>query len=351
MASVALSGVRKSFGALEVLHGVDLDIAEGEFVVLVGPSGSGKTTLLRIIAGLERLSAGAVRVDGRGVEHLAPKDRDIAMVFQHYALYPHMTVRENLGFSLRMRNEPKTRVHARVDEVAAILGLTPLLERRPAQLSGGQQQRVAIGRAIVRKPRVFLFDEPLSNLDGALRAQMRTELKSLQRRLGITSLYVTHDQMEAMAMADRIAVLRQGRIEQVGTPLELYQRPANLFVAGFIGVPPMNLVPATVLNGAQAGDVVYGFRPEACALGTQDGMPATITAVEHLGAAIHVYADLAGRTVCAVSTEPRWSPGMRVRLRPDPERLLVFDAESGRALAGETLKEAELSSPRRRGPR
>ena len=337
MASVSLRGVRKSFGALEVLHGVDLDIAEGEFVVLVGPSGSGKTTLLRIIAGLERLSAGEVRVDGRGVGDLPAKDRDIAMVFQHYALYPHMTVRENLGFSLRMRNQPKARVSARVAEVAAILGLSALLERRPAELSGGQQQRVAIGRAIVRKPRVFLFDEPLSNLDGALRAQMRTELKGLHRRLASTSLYVTHDQIEAMAMADRIAVLRSGRIEQVGTPLELYERPANLFVAGFIGVPPMNLVPGRVLNRAEERDVVYGFRPEACALGGEDGVPATVTAVEHLGAAIHVYAELSGRTVCVLTSERRgWSPGTPVRIRPDPARVLLFDPSSGRALATPT---------------
>jgi multiple sugar transport system ATP-binding protein len=334
MASVSLRGVRKSFGAAEVLHGIDLDVGEGEFVVLVGPSGSGKTTLLRVVAGLERLTAGEVRVDGHPVDHLPPKDRDMAMVFQHYALYPHMTVRENLGFSLRMRGEPRSRVDPRVAEAAAILGLEPLLERRPGELSGGQQQRVAIGRAIVRRPRVFLFDEPLSNLDGALRAQMRTELKGLHRRLASTCVYVTHDQNEAMAMADRIAVLRAGRIEQLGTPLELYEQPANVFVAGFIGTPPMNLVPGRIF-GVEA-EVVYGFRPEACTLSANGGgARARIVAVEHLGAAVQVHAELAGTMVCAVTSERRtpWQPGAEVYLKPDAGSVRLFDPASGRALS------------------
>ena len=349
MASLSLRGVRKSFDQVEVIHGVDIDIADGEFVVLVGPSGSGKTTLLRMIAGLEKLSQGEIEVDGRRVNDLPPKARDMAMVFQQYALYPHMTVRENLGFSLRMRDESPARIDARVAQAAEILGIGALLERYPAQLSGGQQQRVAIGRAIVRNPRVFLFDEPLSNLDGALRAQMRTELKALHRRLGSTSLYVTHDQVEALAMADRIVVLRGGRVEQVGTPLHIYDRPANLFVAGFIGVPAMNLVSGTVkgrmveladgsrlpLDGPAAENrpVIYGFRPEACTLGHEGGAPARITALEHTGATMQVYVQLNGVTVCAVSAERRdWRPGQAVRLRPDAAKARLFDPANGEAL-------------------
>jgi multiple sugar transport system ATP-binding protein len=331
MGSLVLRGVRKSFGAVEALHAVDIDIREGEFVVLVGPSGSGKTTLLRLIAGLDRPSAGEVLIDGRVVNDVPPRDRDIAMVFQQYSLYPHMTVRENLGFSLRMRNEPRPLIDARVGDAAAVLGLSACLERYPAQLSGGQQQRVAIGRAIVRKPRVFLFDEPLSNLDGALRAQMRTELRTLQRRLGTTALYVTHDQIEAMAMADRIVVLREGRVEQTGTPLELYDRPANVFVAGFIGVPAMNLVPAGLFGDSRP--LIYGFRPEACTLSQHEGLQARITTVEHMGATSHVYMQAEDIVLCATCDErPAWTPGASVRLRPDPSRLLFFDARSGRAV-------------------
>jgi glycerol transport system ATP-binding protein len=250
MASVALSGVRKSFGALEVLHGVNLDIAEGEFVVLVGPSGSGKTTLLRIIAGLERLSAGAVRVDGRGVEHLAPKDRDIAMVFQHYALYPHMTVRENLGFSLRMRNEPKTRVQARVDEVAAILGLTPLLERRPAELSGGQQQRTALARALAKDTNLVLLDEPLANLDYKLREELREQLRQLFERKGTTVVYATTEPQEALQLGGQTLVLSEGRLIQHGPTLELFRRPATLATARAFSDPPLNEIRAEIDPGA-----------------------------------------------------------------------------------------------------
>jgi multiple sugar transport system ATP-binding protein len=348
MASVSLRGLRKAYGDVEAIHGIDVDIGDGEFVVLVGPSGSGKTTLLRMIAGLEKASAGEIRVDGRVVNDVPPKARDMAMVFQQYALYPHVTVRENLGFSLRMRGEDRTTTAERVAQVAQTLGLERLLDRRPAQLSGGQQQRVAIGRAIVRQPSVFLFDEPLSNLDGNLRAQMRTELKGLHRRLGTTTLYVTHDQVEAMAMAQRIVVLRAGRVEQVGTPLALYDRPANVFVAAFIGVPPMNLLPGQVRDGhveacgarlplAQRLEenraVIYGFRPEACRIDAREGAPARLTAVETLGANVQLYADLGGATVCAVTAERReWRAGQPLGLRPDPTRVIVFDAETGAAI-------------------
>ncbi|HVL36275.1 MAG TPA: ABC transporter ATP-binding protein [Burkholderiales bacterium] len=349
MASLRLRDVRKSFGGVEVLHGVDVEVADGELVVLVGPSGSGKTTLLRIAAGLEAPDAGEILLDGHRVNGVPPAARDVAMVFQQYALYPHMTVRENLAFALRMRGAPAALIAERVAEVAHVLGLAELLGRRPAELSGGQQQRVAIGRAIVRKPRVFLFDEPLSSLDGTLRTQMRTELKALHRSLGATSLYVTHDQTEAMAMAQRIVVLRAGRVEQAGTPLELYDRPANLFVAGFIGVPAMNLLPGRVHNGhveAAGGarlplarrleedrEVVYGFRPEACALGAEGGASMVLTAVEPMGPAVQLYGRLGGTLVCAVTSERRdWRPGEPLRLAPDPQRALVFDPASGRAL-------------------
>ncbi|HEU0200753.1 MAG TPA: ABC transporter ATP-binding protein [Burkholderiaceae bacterium] len=329
--AVALRAVRKAFGGTEVIHGVDAEIAAGEFVVLVGPSGAGKTTLLRLVAGLDKPTAGEILMQGRVVNSLPAKDRDIAMVFQQYALYPHLTVRENLAFSLRMRNEGRRVIAQRVAEAAAILDLGACLDRYPAQLSGGQQQRVAIGRAIVRKPQLFLFDEPLSNLDGALRTQMRTEIKGLHRRLGATSLYVTHDQAEAMAMADRIIVLRHGGVEQAGTPLELYDRPANLFVAGFIGTPPMNLVPAKVFGDERP--IIYGFRPESCTIDTADGLPARVTGVEYLGATQNVYLELSSTLVCAMSTQRNaWRPGQLVHLRLDPARLQYFDAVSGRAL-------------------
>src|SRR5215467_12585803 len=246
MASVAIRDVRKAFGAAQVIHGVDIAIDDGEFVVLVGSSGCGKSTLLRMIAGLENITGGEIRIGDRLVNHVPPKERDIAMVFQNYALYPHMTVAANMGFSLKLRGARKEEIAARVARAAEILGLTALLERYPRQLSGGQRQRVAMGRAIVRDPQVFLFDEPLSNLDAKLRVAMRTELKELHQRLKTTSIYVTHDQIEAMTMADKIVVMRDGIVEQQGKPLELYDRPANQFVAGFIGSPAMNFLPGTL---------------------------------------------------------------------------------------------------------
>ena len=251
MASVAIRGVRKAFGPTNVIHGVDVAIADGEFVVLVGPSGCGKSTLLRMIAGLENITAGEIRIGERVVNNLPPKERDVAMVFQNYALYPHMTVAANMAFSMKLRGAPQSEIDERVNRAAGILGLTQLLARFPRQLSGGQRQRVAMGRAIVRDPQVFLFDEPLSNLDAKLRVQMRTEIKELHQRLKTTTIYVTHDQIEAMTMADKIVVMHDGLVEQIGAPLDLYDRPDNLFVAGFIGSPAMNLLKGRIrVNGS-----------------------------------------------------------------------------------------------------
>ena len=264
MASVAIRDVRKAFGAAQVIHGVDIAIDDGEFVVLVGPSGCGKSTLLRMIAGLENITGGEIRIGERVVNHVPPKERDIAMVFQNYALYPHMTVADNMSFSMRLRGAPKAEIDARVTRAADILGLGDLLGRFPRQLSGGQRQRVAMGRAIVRDPQVFLFDEPLSNLDAKLRVQMRTEIKELHQRLKTTTVYVTHDQIEAMTMADKIVVMHAGLVEQIGAPLDLYDRPANLFVAGFIGSPAMNFLRGTVrANGAAQFDGPAGLRRAA----------------------------------------------------------------------------------------
>ncbi len=250
MSFVELQGVRKTFGPIEVVKGVDLEIESGEFVVFVGPSGCGKSTLLRIVSGLEEISGGRIAIDGRDVTDLPPGDRRVAMVFQSYALYPHMTVHENMAFALRMGGTPRAEVEKRVAEAARILQIEALLERKPKQLSGGQRQRVAIGRAIVRKPKVFLFDEPLSNLDAALRAQMRVEIARLHAEIGATMIYVTHDQVEAMTLADRIVVLNQGRVEQIGSPLDLYERPANRFVAEFLGQPRMNFVDVSAASAA-----------------------------------------------------------------------------------------------------
>ena len=254
MATVNIRNVRKSFGTTEVLHGVNVEIEDGEFVILVGPSGCGKSTLLRMIAGLENISAGEISIGGRVVNNVAPKQRDIAMVFQNYALYPHMTVRDNMAFSLELAKAPKAMIDQKVNRAADILGLKPYLNRYPRQLSGGQRQRVAMGRAIVRDPQVFLFDEPLSNLDAKLRVQMRAEIKELHQRLATTTVYVTHDQIEAMTMADKIVVMNSGNVEQTGAPLELYDHPTNLFVAGFIGSPAMNFVRGTIQNGAFRAD-------------------------------------------------------------------------------------------------
>src|SRR6476619_3948926 len=261
MASVAIRDVRKAFGSTTVIRGVDIAIGDGEFVVLVGPSGCGKSTLLRMIAGLENITNGEIRIGERVVNKLPPKERDVAMVFQNYALYPHMTVAADMAFSLKLRGAPKSEIDERVNRAAAILGLTQLLERFPRQLSGGQRQRVAMGRAIVRDPQVFLFDEPLSNLDAKLRVQMRTEIKELHQRLQTTTVYVTHDQIEAMTMADKIVVMHDGRVEQIGAPLDLYDRPDNLFVAGFIGSPAMNMVKGRInLNGAAVFEAPIGVK-------------------------------------------------------------------------------------------
>jgi multiple sugar transport system ATP-binding protein len=346
VATVSLHGVGKSFGTAEIIRDVSLEIPDGAFVALVGPSGSGKSTLLRMIAGLEDVTRGTVAIGGRVVNDLPPKARDIAMVFQNYALYPHMTVAENLGFALRMRGVSRAEVAARVGEVAAALDLEALLGRYPRQLSGGQRQRVATGRAIVRNPRLFLFDEPLSNLDAKLRVQVRGELRALHRRLGITSVYVTHDQVEAMTMADLIVVLRDGRVEQVGAPLDLYDRPANTFVATFIGSPAM-----TLLNGRYAGGVVtladgtrlpapdapplaegtqvtVGVRPEHWTVAPA-GVAVRLTALEPTGAETVILGELSGTEVLAVTRERlALGPGASVALQPS--HLHWFDTEGRR---------------------
>jgi len=352
MASVAIRDVRKAFGATQVIHGVDIGIDDGEFVVLVGPSGCGKSTLLRMIAGLENITAGEIRIGERVVNNVPPKERDIAMVFQNYALYPHMTVADNMSFSLRLRGAPKSEIDTRVTRAAEILGLTALLHRFPRQLSGGQRQRVAMGRAIVRDPQVFLFDEPLSNLDAKLRVQMRTEIKELHQRLKTTTVYVTHDQIEAMTMADKIVVMNSGLVEQIGAPLDLYDRPDNLFVAGFIGSPAMNFVRGTVrANGAAelegpAGlrlplaapaawngrSVTCGIRPEHFSL-AEDGAAAEIQVIEPTGSEIQVVAKLGDEEVIAVFRERHaFQPGETIRLKPDPRLVHVFDAETGKRL-------------------
>jgi multiple sugar transport system ATP-binding protein len=319
MAHVTLSDIRKSYGAVKIIHGIDLDIRDGEFVVLVGPSGCGKSTLLRMVAGLETITGGELRIGERIVNDLDPKDRDIAMVFQSYALYPHMTVASNMGFSLEHRGSTKQEIAEKVNWAADILGLTQLLDRYPRQLSGGQRQRVAMGRAIVRNPQVFLFDEPLSNLDAKLRVVMRGEIKALHQKLKTTTIYVTHDQVEAMTMADRVVVLNGGRVEQIGTPLELYDRPANQFVAGFIGSPSMNflsgritergfetagiVLPLPVSAAGFAGkQAVYGIRPEHFVLDA-GGVPAEIMLVEPLGSETQVTMKLGDSRVLGVFRE------------------------------------------------
>ena len=347
MASVGFSDIHKSFGATKVLHGISLDISDGEFMVLVGPSGCGKSTLLRMLAGLEDITAGSIAIDGRVVNDLDSKDRDIAMVFQSYALYPHMTVRDNMGFSLRLRKESARRIAEGVDRAAKILNLEPYLERYPRELSGGQRQRVAMGRAIVRDPKVFLFDEPLSNLDAKLRVAMRSEIKALHQRLKTTTVYVTHDQVEAMTMADRIAVMNEGRIEQLGEPLELYDRPANLFVAQFIGSPAMNVFEG-VFRGdavealgarwpcaatAQEGQrVAYGIRPEHLSFAAQ-GIAAEIEVVEPMGAETEVLARIGDKTF-TIMTHGRasYGPGERVFVAPQAAHAHLFDAATGRRL-------------------
>jgi multiple sugar transport system ATP-binding protein len=360
MASVTIQSVKKSFGPVEILHGVDIAIADGSFTVLVGPSGCGKSTLLRMIAGLEHISGGEIRIGDKRVNDVPPKERDIAMVFQNYALYPHMTVRENMAFSLMLAKRDAATVTQKVGRAAEILGLTTLLERYPRQLSGGQRQRVAMGRAIVRDPQVFLYDEPLSNLDAKLRVAMRTELKELHQRLKTTSVYVTHDQIEAMTMGDQIVVMKDGRIEQSGNPLELYDAPANLFVAGFIGSPAMNFLPGTLrrsgsdaprveladgtalpapagATGVDGQPVVFGTRPEHLILdgnGSEGGIATQVVTVEPTGADTFVACRHHGTEMSVVFRERHsFEPGSTIRLRPDLQRAHLFDAGSGRRLA------------------
>jgi ABC-type sugar transport system ATPase subunit len=355
VATIGLRKVRKAFGTVEVVHGVDLDIAEGEFVVLVGPSGCGKSTILRMVAGLEDVTSGEILIDGVVVNERDPKDRDIAMVFQDYALYPHMNVAENMGFSLAYRGVRRAEIARRVADAAAILDIAHLLHRRPRELSGGQRQRVAMGRAIVRDPKVFLFDEPLSNLDAKLRVQMRTEIKKLRDRLRATTIYVTHDQVEAMTLADRIVVLRGGRIEQVGTPEEIYDRPASAFVAGFMGAPAMNLLPVRLVEGRAllpdgtalplpdlprgVAEAMLGLRPECLTwLAADAPAPPALLAgraavVEPLGAETLVTLDIGGHEFHArVPPRSVRNAGEEVRLALDPANLHLFATDGGARL-------------------
>ena len=321
MSRVELKDLRKSFGSVEVIHGIDLEIEAGEFCVFVGPSGCGKSTLLRMISGLETQSSGVIEIAGRDVSAAEPKDRGIAMVFQNYALYPHLTVRENIGFGLSLARTAKDEIARKVDEVAEVLQLGAYLDRKPKALSGGQRQRVAIGRAIVRDPDVFLFDEPLSNLDAALRAQMRLELTELHDRLGATMIYVTHDQVEAMTMADKIVVLNGGRIEQVGSPMDLYERPATPFVAGFIGSPRMNLYEGEIARAK--GCEVYGIRPEHVTVSETDGeWSGTVRHIERLGAdtILHIETNELGELLARVEGSRPVRQGQTLRLSPDPAR-------------------------------
>lgn len=360
MSGVQLQSVVKRYGAVQVVHGIDLDVKEQEFVVLVGPSGCGKSTTLRMIAGLEEISDGTVNISGREVNRVAPKDRDVAMVFQNYALYPHLSVAENIAFGLRIRGIKKDEALRQVREVAETLGLTDYLERRPADLSGGQRQRVAMGRAIVRHPEVFLFDEPLSNLDAKLRTQMRAEIKRLHNRLGVTSIYVTHDQVEAMTLADRIVVMRDGRIEQVGAPMDLFNNPVNTFVASFIGSPPMNQLNAkvTIKDGQALGvfdggrvvlpadlnkelsegdEIVVGLRPEHVLLEDGGGMgqiDVQLDLVEPLGSEALLHS-MVGDTPFVVKSETkgRIDQFQNIsKLYVDPNLVKVFDKASGVAL-------------------
>ena len=349
MAKLQLRDVRKSYGTTEVVHGVSLDVADGEFIVIVGPSGCGKSTLLRMVAGLEAITAGEIVIGDRVVNRLEPKDRDIAMVFQNYALYPHMSVFDNMAYGLRIRGLAKSDIEARVRRAAEILELGALLERRPRQLSGGQRQRVAMGRAIVREPAVFLFDEPLSNLDAKLRVQMRLEIQKLHRRLGTTSMYVTHDQVEAMTLAQRMMVMNAGRAEQVGTPMEVYENPASVFVAGFIGSPAMNFLSGTVETGGRialkgggaiagaanigAGrKITAGVRPEhltPCAP-SEANLVGSVEMIEALGADTLIHVAVAGSSI--IVRQPNGAPanvGEPIALAAAPSRVYLFDADSG----------------------
>ena len=365
MATVSLRNLVKRYGALEIVHGINLDVADREFIALVGPSGCGKSTTLRMIAGLEDISGGEVLIGGKVVNDLPPRSRNLAMVFQSYALYPHMTVRENMGFSLKISGRPQSEIDARVSDAAKTLDLETLMERRPSQLSGGQRQRVAMGRAIVRQPDVFLFDEPLSNLDAKLRTQVRTEIKKLHARMQATMIYVTHDQVEAMTLSDRIVIMRDGHIEQVGTPEDVFRRPATKFVAGFIGSPPMNMEEAVLTDGKLAfasgatlplpprfrssvregQKVTFGLRPDdvypsghGLHAGDADAvheieLPVTIT--EPLGNETLVFTQFNGRDWVSRMLNPRpLRPGEAVRMSLDLSRAHLFDGETGKALAG-----------------
>jgi multiple sugar transport system ATP-binding protein len=338
MADVTLRKVVKRYDEVEAVRGIDLDIADHEFVVLVGPSGCGKSTTLRMIAGLEDISDGDIMIGGDVINDVPPKDRDIAMVFQNYALYPHMTVAENMSFGLRLKRYPKAEIKSRVDEAARMLDIVELVDRKPKQLSGGQRQRVAMGRAIVRNPKVFLFDEPLSNLDAKLRVQMRIEIKKVHQKVRTTTVYVTHDQVEAMTLADRVVVMNHGRIEQIGTPEDVYDRPASTFVAGFIGAPPMNLLPAAALPaaGRASEGLLLGVRPEHLVWhegGVGGGTPlveGTASLVEPLGSDTLVSLDVGGTAVVA-RLPPRLvrRKGEAVRLAADPANLHFFDRSTG----------------------
>jgi sn-glycerol 3-phosphate transport system ATP-binding protein len=334
MAALSFNNVVKRYGKgrteLQVIHGVSAEVGTGEFVVIVGPSGCGKSTLLRMVAGLEEISGGEIAIAGRVVNQLEPADRDIAMVFQNYALYPHMSVFDNMAYGLKIRKMPAAEIKTRVDKAAGILELAHLLERKPRQLSGGQRQRVAMGRAIVRQPQVFLFDEPLSNLDAKLRAQTRIEIQKLHRELGITSLFVTHDQVEAMTLAQRMIVMNAGRMEQFGTPEEVYHQPASTFVASFIGSPPMNLMKEA--PGSRAG-AILGIRPEHLVVG-DGGWEAQVETVELLGAERLIYARVGSEQIIVRVEEggPAPAVGSRIRVRPRDERLHWFDAATGKRI-------------------
>jgi multiple sugar transport system ATP-binding protein len=349
MASVTLRDIKKSYGSVQVIHGVNLDIEDGSFVVLLGPSGCGKSTLLRSIAGLETITSGDINIGNRRVNDVHPKDRDIAMVFQNYALYAHMTVKDNMSFSMVLAKKPQSEIDEKTAWAAKILNLEPYLARYPRELSGGQRQRVAMGRAIVRNPAVFLFDEPLSNLDAKLRVQMRTEIKDLHERLKTTTVYVTHDQIEAMTMADKIVILRDGVIEQQGAPLDVYDRPDNLFVASFIGSPAMNLIKGTVHKGkllagdgskidllkghrAEEGqDIVFGVRPEHLEVG--EGLNIKISVTEPTGPEIHIYGDMGADEICAVVRERiELKRGQVLGLKPMAGKVHLFDAASGKVI-------------------
>jgi multiple sugar transport system ATP-binding protein len=356
MASVSFRNIEKAYGSTKVIHGISFEIADGEFMVLVGPSGCGKSTLLRMLAGLEEITGGEIAIDTRVVNDVESKDRDIAMVFQSYALYPHMTVRDNMGFSLRLRKAPQAEIDQRVADAAKILDLDRYLHRFPRELSGGQRQRVAMGRAIVRDPKVFLFDEPLSNLDAKLRVAMRAEIKALHQRLKTTTVYVTHDQIEAMTMADRIVVMHDGVVEQIGAPLELYDHPDNLFVAQFIGSPAMNIVDGTLRRagpaafveaaggvrwpvgagaGADGEAVALGVRPEHLGLTVPggDAVPAEIVVVEPTGAETELVLQVGDEKVLLVTHgRPDVRPGEKIGLALDPTKLHLFDRVSGRRL-------------------